>query len=93
MTLGHRSTWQCTPHALAPKSRGKEKDVGRSGDLDTLLWGGPWSPDSQKATDTVERSLVGIPALLLASLQSKLWNLSKPWFPYLPSVVGKTYLW
>lgn len=40
MTLGHRSTWQCTPHALAPKSRGKEKDVGRSGDLDTLLWGG-----------------------------------------------------
>lgn len=80
------------PLSLPQNPKGKREGKGHEEDWRSrhLAWGGPWSPDSQQATDTVERSLVGIPALLLATLHSKLWNLSKPSFPYLQSVVGKT---
>lgn len=69
--------------------------MGKGRELESCLGsgrGGPWDPDSQQATDTVERTWVEIPAPLLTTSRIKLQTLSKPQFPYLQSGVGKTHL-
>ena len=47
--------------------------MGKGRELDSLPGaGGPWNPDSQRATDTVERTWVEIPVPLLTTSRIKL---------------------
>lgn len=65
--------------------------MGRGRRTRSFAWAEPWSSDSQQGTDTVERTWVRIPVPLLANLHNKLWNLSKPQFPYVQNGVDKTF--